>query len=117
MKSLKELLSERSALDESLTRAKRDAEVAGLRQVHELIKEFGFTAQQVFPWKASTSSTRVEAKYKNPETAETWTGRGKPPRWIVGKDRADFLIVREERRQEGPFLAEMAAQAAQNRRF
>jgi len=39
----------------------------------------------------------VPAKYKNPETGATWTGRGKPPRWVVdaesaGKARDEFLI-------------------------
>lgn len=32
------------------------------------------------------------AKYKNPETGETWTGRGRSPRWLDGKNKADFLI-------------------------
>lgn len=50
---------------------------------------------------SSGSATRqpVPIKYKHPETGETWTGRGKLPRWISsaeaqGKDRSDFLIVK-----------------------
>ena len=35
---------------------------------------------------------KVAAKYKNPSTEETWTGRGKAPIWIAGKDRTKFLI-------------------------
>ena len=31
-------------------------------------------------------------KYRDPKTGATWTGRGKPPTWIVGKDRDHFLI-------------------------
>ncbi|WP_408475216.1 H-NS family nucleoid-associated regulatory protein [Paraburkholderia strydomiana] len=27
-------------------------------------------------------------KYRNPETGETWSGRGRAPRWI--KDQGDF---------------------------
>lgn len=39
----------------------------------------------------------VPAKYRHPDTGSTWTGRGKPPRWITtaeaqGKTRNDFLI-------------------------
>jgi DNA-binding protein H-NS len=34
------------------------------------------------------------AKYRDPQTGKTWTGRGKPPLWIVGiKDRTPFLIT------------------------
>lgn len=40
----------------------------------------------------------VPVKYRHPDTGETWTGRGKAPRWIVqaeseGKRRDDFLIT------------------------
>ncbi|MEQ4616466.1 MAG: H-NS histone family protein [Corticimicrobacter sp.] len=39
----------------------------------------------------------VEPKYRHPETGDTWTGRGKAPRWITaaeaeGKQRDSFLI-------------------------
>ncbi len=39
----------------------------------------------------------VPAKYRHPDTGETWTGRGKAPRWLAaaqaaGKSRDDFLI-------------------------
>ncbi|MYN14760.1 H-NS histone family protein [Pusillimonas sp. TS35] len=39
----------------------------------------------------------VPPKYRHPETGDTWTGRGKPPKWITaaeaeGKKRDDFLI-------------------------
>ncbi len=50
------------------------------------------------PRKQETAAKRpVPAKYRHPETGDTWTGRGKPPRWIAsaeaeGKNRADFLI-------------------------
>lgn len=40
---------------------------------------------------------KVKAKYRNPDTGETWTGRGRPPRWLAaleaaGKSRDEFLI-------------------------
>lgn len=41
---------------------------------------------------------QVAPKYRHPETGETWTGRGKPPRWLVaaeagGATRDQFLIA------------------------
>ena len=38
-----------------------------------------------------TSST-VAAKFRNPETGQTWSGRGREPVWIKGKDREEFRI-------------------------
>ncbi|OPZ61137.1 MAG: H-NS histone family protein [Deltaproteobacteria bacterium ADurb.Bin510] len=39
----------------------------------------------------------VKAKYRNPATGETWSGRGIAPRWLqeaekAGKSRDSFLI-------------------------
>ena len=35
----------------------------------------------------------VAAKYRDPVTGQTWTGRGKAPKWIDGKDRNQFVIA------------------------
>lgn len=35
---------------------------------------------------------QVSAKYHNPNTGQTWSGRGKPPKWIANKERAQFEI-------------------------
>jgi DNA-binding protein H-NS len=43
--------------------------------------------------KAKAASTVGVPKYRDAATGKTWTGRGKPPLWIVGAaNRADFLI-------------------------
>lgn len=34
----------------------------------------------------------VQAKYKDPVSGATWTGRGREPKWIVGANRDSFLI-------------------------
>lgn len=47
---------------------------------------------------ASKRATQpVAIKYRHPSTNETWTGRGKPPKWLsaeinAGKSKEDFLI-------------------------
>lgn len=48
--------------------------------------------------KPATVKRPVAPKYRHPETGATWTGRGKPPRWVSaaeaeGKSRNDFLIA------------------------
>ena len=68
-------------------RTHSDQQVA---QIAASIAEFGFTAQQVFPWKPQPK--KVAAKYRDPDTGATWSGRGKPPQWIAGKDRTPFVI-------------------------
>src|SRR5690606_3977543 len=46
---------------------------------------------------ATTVRSPVPPKYRTPETGATWSGRGKPPRWVseaeaAGKSRDEFLI-------------------------
>lgn len=47
---------------------------------------------------SSLAGTKVKPKYRNPaDRSETWTGRGRPPLWLVaatksGKKRDDLLI-------------------------
>jgi DNA-binding protein H-NS len=47
--------------------------------------------------KARRKYPRVFPKYRNPQTSETWSGRGKQPRWLVaaiktGRRIEDFEI-------------------------
>src|SRR5450631_870741 len=47
--------------------------------------------------KARRKYPRVLPKYRNPQTSETWSGRGKQPRWLVaaiktGRRIEDFEI-------------------------
>ena len=49
--------------------------------------------------KAAAAKPRkaVPVKYRHPETGDTWTGRGRTPRWIVeaektGTDRSSFAV-------------------------
>lgn len=37
----------------------------------------------------NSSKKQAPAKYKNPETDETWSGRGTPPKWMP-KDKAEW---------------------------
>ena len=88
----------------------RDAEkrTAALAPVLAVIREHAFTAAELgFATRAEkiTASapkaerTTVEPRYRDPDGASTWTGRGKTPAWMAaqlaaGKVKEDFLIVK-----------------------
>ncbi len=95
MPSYKELVKQREALDQQISQARQQEMSGAVAQVRALVAEFGLTAQDVFPSgraKSATSGTKVAPKYRNPATGQTWTGRGKPPRWIQDQDRQQFAI-------------------------
>lgn len=99
MTSYKELLKQREALEQQINEARRRELSDAVSQVRSLVAEYGLTAQDVFPAgkssgkaRSSTAGTKVAPKYRNPATGETWTGRGKAPKWIQNEDRAKFAI-------------------------
>lgn len=117
--NLKELLAAKAALDAEIASARKIESTDALRRVQALVSDFGFTTQQAFPLVGTKpkDKRRGDAKFRNPVTGATWTGRGKPPQWLEGKNRDDFLIAETATgsQQSGPYLAEMAAAASRNR--
>ena len=97
--SLKDLLQQREALEKAIAEARQNEISAAVTKVREIVAEYGLTAQDVFPGRAGksgsakTTGNKVAAKYRDPATGQTWTGRGKAPKWIEGKDRAQSAIA------------------------
>lgn len=95
--SLKELLAQREQLEKAIADA-RQAEIAGaVSTVRALVAEHGLTVQDIFPGRSGKgtsgkSASKVAPKYRDPSTGQTWTGRGKAPKWIDGKNREQFAI-------------------------
>jgi DNA-binding protein H-NS len=70
-----------------------------IAQVRKTIAEYGLTAADLGLGRAAAKSagrkatTVGVAKYRDPQSGQTWTGRGRPPTWILAaKDRSAFLI-------------------------
>lgn len=71
-------------------------------QILEVAESVGFTVQELLTYgeqkKKKSARKAVEPRYRNKENhEETWTGRGKQPRWLVaelekGAKLEDFLI-------------------------
>lgn len=85
--SLTDLVELESKIKNALAVAKERerAEVRG--KVEELVKSSGFTIEELFArGRSATKGKTVAPKYINPEnSAETWTGRGRKPKWLVAK--------------------------------
>lgn len=94
----KELLQQREALELAIAQARQNEIASAVAKVRELVAEYGLTAQDVFPGRvaksgAAKSVSKVAAKYRDASTGQTWTGRGKAPKWIEGKERTPFVIA------------------------
>ena len=96
MNSLQELLKQREELEARIRQARQEQTAEAIATCRRLIGEYDLTEQDLFGTRrgprAASAGSKVAPKYRNNETGETWTGRGKPPRWIQDKNREDFLI-------------------------
>ena len=99
--SYKELLKQREALEQAIATARAHELSEAITKARELVAEFGLTVQDVFPsgrgasksGNKASSGNKVAPKYRDPATGQSWTGRGKAPKWIDGQDRARYLIA------------------------
>jgi DNA-binding protein H-NS len=95
MKTYKELQAEIKNLQARAEKARR-AEVASvIAEIKEKMRLYGITEADLSgkgAKKPSKKTGAVKPKYRNAATGETWTGRGKPPKWIAGQDRNQYLI-------------------------
>ncbi|KAB8179332.1 H-NS histone family protein [Lysobacter maris] len=109
-KELESLISK--AKKRKTTLAKRKPIASVRKKLTSLAKAEGYTVEELFGAKGSvakpgpagkTGKTRksggkVPPKYRDPaNSANTWTGRGKQPRWLAaytaaGRQLEDFLI-------------------------
>ena len=99
MQNLNDLLQQRAALDAQIEAARKAQVADAVAKCRAIIAEFALTEQDLFGGRnrrapGVTSGAKVALKYRNPATGETWTGRGKAPKWIANvADRNTFLIA------------------------
>lgn len=97
MTTYKELLQQRAALEKQIEEVRWLENQDAIAKVRALVIEFELTQDDVFgsprkSGKGNAAGQKVAPKFRNPATGDTWTGRGKPPKWIAGQDREQFLI-------------------------
>jgi DNA-binding protein H-NS len=98
MSSYKELLAQRESLERQIEEAKAREYAEVLNEIKQKMVDYGISLQELAGGrgakvaKASRSRSGVAPKYRDPESGSTWSGRGKPPKWIAGQDRDGFLI-------------------------
>lgn len=103
-----ELLNQRNELDAQISEALRVESVAAIETVRRLIADYALTAKDCgFSEFAQPKATVTKIKRRVPSpvkyvglNGETWSGRGKPPRWITaiehsGGSRSNYLVTQE----------------------
>lgn len=79
-------------LEARLADERRAAKEAVLTEIRACVDEFGFSLDDVFPPDGGHGRRKVRAKYYDPASGATWSGVGREPVWIRGKDREQFEL-------------------------
>jgi len=90
--TIAELVTELSRLElqfEEVKLAKRAAIIAEMQQI---IQTLNISARELGLGRYPGGRLPHPPRYRDPATGATWSGRGREPRWILGKDRSAFEI-------------------------
>jgi DNA-binding protein H-NS len=84
--SLKDLLELEAKVQKAIINA-RERERAEIKQkVEAIVQTAGFSVSELFGARGGARGRAVAAKYVNPDDrSQTWTGRGRKPKWLVAK--------------------------------
>lgn len=98
MATYKELKAQAEALLKQAEVARR-AEIAGVvAEIRARMKEYGITLADLKGGaKKAKPRGAVAARYRNPATGDSWSGRGRAPKWLAdeeakGRSRDEFLV-------------------------
>jgi len=96
MADIAELLAQKEAIEKQIEELRKSERLGAIARVKSLIADFGLTVDEIFGRKAGRAAKGAGGKgvpkYRDPATGKTWTGHGRPPGWLDGKNRDDFLI-------------------------
>ncbi len=102
--TLNDLLAQRAALEKQIIEAQREERSGAITQIKTLMSQYGLTLADLgsrsaaaAPRKTGGAGVKVAAKYRNPATGDTWSGRGLQPKWMkaaiaAGRSASDFAL-------------------------
>ncbi|KVE43481.1 H-NS histone family protein [Burkholderia sp. BDU5] len=99
MATYEELKVKLDALNKEAEAARQREISTVLSDIREAVLRYEIRPEQIFPtWTRLRSPERrrgpLPPKYRNPMTGQTWSGRGRVPKWLAGPSRDDFLVDR-----------------------
>jgi DNA-binding protein H-NS len=106
MATYKQLIAEKEALEAQLAEVRATEIASVIEKIQTLMAEYELTVDDIAPKRrrgrpaaagkvskpAAKAKSALPAKYMDPKTGATWSGRGRKPAWL-GKRPERFLIA------------------------
>ena len=99
MPTLQQLIEQKTALEAQIAELRQAERADAIARAKKIIADHDLAPADVFgdtrrgrkPDVKDGRSVKVAVKYRDGKGNE-WTGRGREPEWIKGKDRAQFAV-------------------------
>lgn len=91
---IEQLLIQRAEIEAAIQAEQKAMSAIAIARVRDLVATHGLRAQDVFPGSAGmkSASKKVAAKYRDPASGKTWSGRGVSPKWFDKSRPQDFAL-------------------------
>jgi DNA-binding protein H-NS len=98
---LNDLLAQKAELERLIAETQRVERADAIAQVRTLMSQYGLTLADIGGKTASSPKRsvagKVAAKFRDPATGRSWSGRGLQPNWLKaalasGRTLADFAV-------------------------
>ena len=99
---LNDLLAKKAELEQQIISIQREERASAIAQVKALMAQHGLSLADLGNRTTTAapkgrSGGKVPAKYRDPSTGQTWSGRGLHPKWLKqamagGAKITDFLV-------------------------
>jgi DNA-binding protein H-NS len=101
MSSLPELMAQKEALERRIADARRSERADAIQRICALMNQYGLTPADLNAKGGASGRSRkgskVPAKYRDPASGSSWSGRGLQPNWLKaalasGRDLTEFAV-------------------------
>ena len=94
MSSYKDLQTQIADLQKKAEQVRVQEMNGGLAQIRDLMHQYGITVEDLMGKKSASRNTSKSGatKIQFKDGDKTWSGRGREPSWLKGKDREQFRV-------------------------
>jgi DNA-binding protein H-NS len=94
MSDLEQLIKQREELDQQIERLHQEQREEVLNKIRHLMDLHNLSTDDLMiqPRRTRVQRQSVAPKFRDPASGATWTGRGRAPRWLEGKDKEAYRI-------------------------